>query len=182
MTELAKEYGEGLYALCAEENLTKDVLEQLRMLKDVFRQQPDFLRLLSNMSLGKQERLEILDGALRGQVHPYMLSFLKILCERGALQEFEGCESAYRALYNRDNGVVEAVVTTHEALDAEQKERLIEKLRSMTGHEVLLTQRVDPSVLGGVLLEMNGQRYDNTLRHRLKEIRQAMTGDKSEVI
>ena len=142
MTELAREYGDGLYALCAEENLSADMLSELQELKKCLREEPDFFRLLSNMSLSKEERVGILDNALRGQVHPYLLNFLKILCERGALNEFEGCEAAYRESYNRDHSVVEASVTT-----------------------------------SAPLLEMNGQRYDNTLRHRLETIRQALTAE-----
>lgn len=177
MTELAREYGDGLYALCAEENLTKEVLEELRAVKACFREQPDFCRLLSNMSLSKAERVGILDGALRGQVHPYVLNFLKILCERGALYEFEGCESAYRESYNRDHGVVEAQVTTSVPLNAQERARLMQKLSDMTKREVHLSEKVDPAVIDGVLLEMDGQRYDNTVRQRLKAIRQALTGD-----
>lgn len=174
MTELAREYGEGLYALCAEEGLTEDVLPQLQTLKGIFREQPDFLRLLGNMSLAKQERVDILDRALRGQVHPYVLNFLKLLCERGALHEFAGCEAAYRESYNRDHAVVEATVTTREPLTAEQRDRLLQKLRGMTGKSVHLSEKTDSAVIGGVLLEMNGQRYDNTVRHRLEEIHRAM--------
>ena len=177
MTELAREYGEGLYALCAEENLTGDMLSEVQAMKALLRQEPDFVRLLSNMSLPKQERLDILDRALRGQVHPYLLNFLKLLCERGALHEFEGCEAAYRACYNADHAVVEATVTTREPLDADQRRRLLEKLRGMTGKDVQLSEKTDPAVIGGVLLEMNGQRYDNTVRHRLEEIRRAMAGE-----
>ena len=113
MTYLAEEYGKGLYALTEEEHISEDVLAQLRVLKGLFRDQPDFIRLLCNMSLAKEERTAILDGALRGQVHPYVLNFLKILCERGALHEFEGCVSAFTALYNQAHGIVEASVTTH---------------------------------------------------------------------
>lgn len=177
MTELAREYGEGLYALCQEESLTADVLDELQTLKALLRQQPDFVRLLSNMSLGKQERVEILDRALRGQVHPYTLNFLKILCERGALHEFEGCESAYRECFNRDHAVVEASVTTPAPLSDGQRTALLNKLRDMTGKTVHLSEKTDPAVIGGVLLEMNGQRYDNTVRHRLEEIRRAMAGE-----
>ena len=98
MTDLAEEYGKGLYDLTEEEHISEDVLAQLRVLRGLFRDQPDFIRLLCNMSLAKEERTAILDGALRGQVHPYVLNFLKILCERGALHEFEGCVSAFAAL------------------------------------------------------------------------------------
>lgn len=177
MTELAREYGEGLYALTREEKMETDVLSQLQLLKGCFREQPEFLRLLSNMSISKEERVGILDRTLRSQVHLYLLNFLKILCERGALSEFEGCEAAYRAQYNQDHGVLEAIVTTGAPLNEAQRERLKEKLAKMTGKQVDLHEKVDPSVIGGVLLEMNGQRYDNTLRHRLQAIHQAMTSE-----
>lgn len=177
MTELAKEYGAGMYALAAEENIAKDVLAEMRMLRNCFKEQPEFVKLLSNMALQKEERLSILDSTLRGQVHPYLLNFLKILCERGALSEFAGCEEAYRELYNKDHGVVEAHVTTGAALSDDQRARLIEKLRQMTNQEIVLLEKVDPKVVGGVLLEMNGQRYDNTVRHRLESVRRAMVGE-----
>ena len=177
MTELAKEYGAGLYQLAAEENASEQVLEQMRTLRGCFKEQPQFLRLLSNMALSKEERVGIIDAAFRGQVHPYLLNFIKILCERGALGEFAGCEEAFRELYNKDNGVVEALVTTGEKLSEDQRERLIEKLNAMTGKQIDLLEKVDPKVVGGVLLEMNGQRYDNTVRHRLESIRRAMVGE-----
>lgn len=174
MTELGREYGDGLYALCAEENLTDEVLMQLAMLREQFRLEKDFIRLLSNTALPKQERTQILDKALRGQVHPYVLNFLKILCERGALGDFESCEQAYRQRYNRENGVAEATVTTGAALSAPERDKLLARLNQLTGRKVHLTEKVDASLLGGVLLEVDGKRYDNTLRHRLAEIRQAL--------
>ena len=78
------------------------------MLNDSFKAQPDYLRLLSNMSLAREERLDILDRTLRGQVHPYVLNFCKILLEKGLLHEFSDCAKAYRARYLQDNGIVEA--------------------------------------------------------------------------
>ena len=177
MTELAREYGDGLYALAAEENISAEILSQLKVLARCFREQPDFVRLLGNMSLSKEERVKILDTALRGQIHPYLLNFLKILCERSALSESEGCLAAYKALYNQEHDVAEATVTTAVALDDGQRERLIEKLARMTGKTVELTEKVDAKVIGGVLLEMNGQRYDSTLKNRLKSIHEAMLRD-----
>lgn len=174
MTELAREYGEGLYALTEEEGISPDVLEQMLGLRTLFREQPDFCRLLSNMSLSKRERVAILDRVLRGQTHPYLLNFLKILCERGVLNEYEGCLAAFKTLYNQAHGIVEATVTTAVALDEGQRAHLAAKLGQMTGKTVELTEKLNASLLGGVLLEMNGQRYDNTLKTRLEAIHSAM--------
>ena len=126
------------------------------------------------MSLSKEERVKIIDSVLRGQVHPYVLNFLKILCERGALTEYEGCLAAFKTLYNQAHGIVEAAVTTAVPLDDQQRARMAEKLSEMTGKKVMLTEKIDASLMGGVLVEMNGQRYDNTLKNRLKSIHSAM--------
>lgn len=174
MTELAKEYGDGLYALARDEGLTAELLSQMTEVEKLFRQEPDFLRLLGNMSLPKTERIEILDNAFRGQVHPYLLNFLKILCERGSLNEFSSCRAAYYALYRKEFSIAEATVTTAEPLSDTRREQLLEKLRSMTGKQIVLHEKQDASLIGGVLLEMEGRTYDNTIRNRLKNVHDAM--------
>ena len=58
-----------------------------------------------------------------------------------------------------------------------QRSRLLEKLCAISGKQVQLTEKVDPAVMGGVLLEMEGKRYDNTLRNRLSQLRQVLTSE-----
>ncbi|MBQ4640125.1 MAG: ATP synthase F1 subunit delta [Clostridia bacterium] len=177
MTDLAREYGEGLYELCLEEKLDEQVLEQMQMLKSCFHDAPDFLRLLSNMALPKEERCGIIERTLRGQVHSYVINFLKILCERNLLHQFNGCEEAYRMRFNQDHAVMEAVVTSALALSSEQREKMIARLEQMTGKAINLKEKVDASLIGGVVLEMDGKRYDNTLRHRLEGLQNILSGN-----
>ena len=175
MTEFGREYGDGLYELCAEEGLDEQVLGELDCLKKLFKEQPDFVRLLMNMTLSRDERLTIADAALRGQVHPYVLNFIKILVERGAVSEFAGCAEAYRERYAKAHDIAEANVTTATALSDEQRKALTERLERLTGQKVQLKEHVAPEVMGGVLLELNGKRYDNTVRQRLDNIRRAIS-------
>lgn len=177
MTELAREYGEGLYDLAVEEKTAAEWLDQLNVLDATFRDQPDFCRLLSNRALGKNERLTILDQTLGGQVAPYLLNFLKILCERGIMNEFAGCVQVFTEHYNQDNNITVATVTTSVALSDDQRRRLVDKLKAMTGRGISLVEKVDAGVMGGVLLEMDGKRYDNTVRNRLDSIRQMLVND-----
>ena len=83
MTEVGNVYGESLYELAKEENLTKLIGQQLAVLQASYRQEPDFIRLLSSPNLTKAERCQILDDSFRGKVHPYLLNFMKILTEKG---------------------------------------------------------------------------------------------------
>lgn len=176
MTEFGREYGEGMYALCAEEKIERDALLELQELRDAFAQNPDFVRLLGNMALSKQERVGIVEETFQGGLHEYVLNFLKLLVERGGIYAFAECVDAYRDCYNRDHQVAQAEITTAQPLNDAQRERLRQKLQSLSGREVVIKEKVDPSVLGGVVLQMDGKRYDNTVLHRLQAIKQAMTG------
>ena len=177
MTEFGREYGDGLFELCAEEGLDEQVLGELECLKTLFRKEPDFVRLLMNMTLSRDERLSIADTALRGQVHPYVLNFIKILVERGAVSEFSSCAEAYRDRYGKAHDIAEAEVTTAAALSDAQRKALKERLEKMTGHRIHLKEHVRPEVVGGVLLELDGKRYDNTVKQRLENIRRAISGN-----
>lgn len=177
MTELAREYGEGLYILSAEESISAEILEELDSLVKCFKQQPQFLHLLQNMSLEKSERLAIIDNTLRDQVHIYVLNFLKLLCERGIISELSGCTEAFRTKYYQDHDITEAWVTTASPMTDEQRSALLTRLEEKTGHRIVLKEKLDASIIDGILLEMDGKRLDDTLAHRLKEIHSAIVGD-----
>lgn len=177
MTELAKEYGEGLYALGKDEGLCDQLLSEMDTISACFRESPDYVHLLSNLSISKTERTEILDKTFRNQVHPYLLNFLKILCDRGCISDYQECLSAFRTCFYKDGRIADATVTTVAPLTAEQKNTLIQKLEAKSGKKVILREKVDASIIEGVLLEMDGVRIDGTLRHRLTEIQNLIANE-----
>lgn len=171
MTEVGSVYGEALYDLALSEGLSAPILKELDVLRQSFDAEPGFLKLLSTPTLTKQERCQILDGSFRGKVQPYVLNFLKILTEKGYMRHFSDCCAAYRDHYNRDNGILPVTAVTAIPLTADQKKRLTEKLSTITGKRIELNSRIDPQVLGGVRLDYDGKRLDDTIAHRLDAIR-----------
>lgn len=175
MTEVGNVYGESLYTLAREENHSEQIGGELAALRDGFRQAPEFIRLLSSPSLTKAERCQILDDSFRGKVHPYVLNFLKILTEKGYMRHFGDCCKAYTAHFDQDNGIVRVTAVTAVALTDSQSARLTEKLSRSTGKQVILHNRVEPGVLGGVRLDYDGQRLDDTVSHHLDAVRELLS-------
>ena len=175
MTEVGSVYGESLYELAREENLSKSIGEQLAVLQESFRQEPDFTRLLSSPNLTKAERCQILDDSFRGKVHPYLLNFLKILTEKSYIRYFSDCCDAYTERYDQDNGILRVTAITAVAMSPEQTAKLTEKLARITGKEIALRSRIDPRVYGGVRLDYDGQRLDDTVSHRMDAIRDLLS-------
>ena len=171
MTEVGSVYGESLYELAKDEGFGKLIGEQLAVLQDSFRQEPDFVRLLSSPNLTKAERCQILDDSFRGKVHAYILNFLKILTEKGYMRYFSDCCDAYTQRFDQDNGILRVDAVSAVALTAAQKDKLTQKLNRITGKEIALKNRIDPRVYGGVRLDYDGQRLDDTVSHRLDAIR-----------
>ena len=170
MTRIASVYAEALYGLTRDEGLCDEVLGQLEVLRAAFEAEPDFLRLLSAPSLSKEERLHIVEESFAGRVHPYLLNFMKILTQKGYMRCFTDCCAAYRDLYNEDNGILPVKVVTAVPLRQAQSNRLQSKLNAMTGKQVRLENVIEPDCLGGVRLEYDGKRVDDTIRHRLDAV------------
>lgn len=174
MTDIANVYGQAIYDLAKDENLTEEMLPQMTALDESFSANPEFVQLLSTPSVPKQERCQVLDDSLRGQVHPYVLNFLKILTEKGYMRHFSGCCRLFKQQFNKDNGILPVTAVTKLPLSDELRRKLVEKLSDVTGKTIALECRLDPECLGGVRLELDGIQVDGTVRHRLDEIRKLL--------
>lgn len=171
MTQIANNYGGALYELARDEGLSQRILDEISALSESFAAEPGFIQLMSTPSIPKQERCQIIDDSFRGNLHPYVLNFLKILTERGYIREFTGCCQVYRKRYNQDNGILPVTAVTAAPLDDKLRQKLANKLSQATGKTIDLSCRVDPQCLGGVRLDFDGKQVDGTVRRRLDDIR-----------
>ncbi len=171
MSKAGDLYGQSLYDLAAEENLTDDILGEMEAVKGILSENPDYVALLSEPSVPRNERLKLVDEALGDSLTPYHLNFIKILIEKGLVREYSACLKRFRKSYNEDHGIAEALVTTAVALDGAQLKLLQEKLEKISGKKVLLKQKTDPDILGGVRVDLEGQLFDGSVKGRLSELR-----------
>ena len=170
MTEAASVYGEALYALAKDENKSDIMLRQLNALNESFAAEPDFLRLLSAPNLSKTERKEILDACFKGKAEPYLLNFLKILMEKGYIRQFSNCVQVFHERYNEDHGIMAVSAVTAVPMSDGQKEKLAARLASITGKQIELTNTIDPACIGGIRIDYDGKRVDDTISHRLDAV------------
>ncbi len=171
MSKAGDLYGQSLYDLAAEENLTDDILGEMAGVRDIFRENPDYITLLSEPSVPRKERLQLVDESLGGSLNAYHLNFIKILVEKGLVREYSACYKRFRKSYNESHGIADALVTTAVPLSEVQLSQLKEKLEKVSGKKVLLEQKVDPDILGGVRVDLEGQLFDGSVKGRLSELR-----------
>ena len=167
-------YGGALYDLAKEEGLTARILNDLGTFASVFREDPDYRKLLTEPSIHKSEREALLDEAWKQALHPYTLNFVKLLCANGTVSQLPDCEAVFHDRYNEDNGILAVTAVSAVELRPELQEKLRAKLEAKTGKRIELTVSVDPKLIGGVKLTMEGVQYDGTVRHHLDELQRIL--------
>ena len=175
MTGLAREYGEGLYELARDEHLLDELHGELTEIGALMREQPEFIRLLCSRAIERDKRLEVVDDTFKGRCHAYIVNFMKLLVEKERGDILPDALAYFHQRYNEDMGIVEARVTSAVPLTDNDLEALRQKLHDISKKQVHLLTKVDPSVIGGVRVEMDGRRYDNTIQNKLGRLRQSLT-------
>lgn len=105
---------------------------------------------------------------------PEVLAVLGTVFERGQLDLLPQIASTYRMVAATDEDVVGVTVTTAVPLDDELRRTITEKCEADLKRKVFLIEKVDPSVIGGLILEARGQRRDVTVKTQLRAAREAL--------
>lgn len=174
MAQISKEYGSALFDAASERGETEAVYEAAKQLAAIFKENPDYIELLSAPNLPKSERLAAAKQSLSGNVPDVLCAFVQLLCERGYLRSFWDCVAEYMSLYDAAHHTIIAEVTSAVPLRPEEEKKLRIKLEKMSGKTVRLSAHVDASLLGGMTVLMNGTLYDGSIKGNMKEIKDVM--------
>jgi F-type H+-transporting ATPase subunit delta len=139
----------------------------------LLRDQPDLLAALRHPGLSGDRKAKLLEALVaKAGVSELMGRLLSLLLERDRTGILPEIAAAYTALWNAARGAVAAEVVSAAPLDGPQRDAVRHAAAAAAGgREVELSARVDPALMGGVLLKMEGRTYDGTVRGRLKALR-----------
>ena len=175
MTEMSKEYATALFMLGREVGREKEYSESLNKVMEAFDEEPDYLEFLSSPAIPVKERLTAIESAFSTILPEHVLSFLQLLCEKGRIRGFKEAVVEYDRLLDAFENLSVAKVKSAVALTDKEQERLVEKLEKMCGHTVTLVCDVDESLMGGIIVEVDGKVMDGSLRSRLHEVKDVIS-------
>lgn len=174
MQRIAKEYAEALFTLARESGQERAYGDGLRVVCRAFAAEAAYGTLVSAPTIPLREREALLEEAFAGQVPDEVLSAVELLCRKGYVRALDAVRREYETLYRIWTAVTEAEAVSAVPLTDAQKETLRRKLERLTGTAVELTFTVDPSLLGGIRVTMEGRVLDGSLQGRLRELKGAI--------
>jgi F-type H+-transporting ATPase subunit delta len=172
---VGERYALSLYEIAKDENIAKDMLEELHQVAQVFREYPDYLKLLGTPAIPKTDKHETLSKVFEGRVHPYLLNFLMLITDKSRVGEIFQIEQAYKEQLYLDEGICEVVAITAVPMDDQTAKRLQQKMCTVTGKKVDLVNQVDPAILGGIIVKVENKQIDSSVKNRLSEIADSLT-------
>ena len=169
-----KEYAQALHSLACEEGKEEMLLTQLEQVVQIFEEFPEYEKLLANAAIKKLERIAMIETAFAKRCDPDLVSFLKILTARNAIHLFIACAKAYRSCYYENHAILPVIAETAIPMEENQKEQQCKTLSDTVGKQILLTNVVNPDVMGGVRLTYDGVCLDGSLAGRFAKIREQL--------
>lgn len=169
---VSKTYSEALFEVALEENKVELFLEELEFIVDTFKTYPDFYELFKSPRIKVDEKKKIIEEVFSDKLSSEMNNFLKIVLDKRRGYYIEHIKSEYENLYNDHKGIIKAVATTAVALSEEEQNSLKERLEEITGKNIKLTNKVDKSLIGGVLVKLGDKVIDGTVKARLDDLKE----------
>ena len=168
-------YAKALLGATEKSGQTEQVLAELdSLVDDILENAASLDETLASPRVPLEAKERILDRAFSGQMTPSLLVFLKVVCRRGRFDCMRAIRRAAREQYNELRGRVEVQVAAPGPLDAETQQLVEARLRATLGQDVDLTVRVDPGLIGGLVVRVGDTVYDGSVANRLSRLRHSM--------
>ena len=168
---LARVYAEALIALAAKNNEADAIGEELNTLAfGVFANNPGVENFFSSPAVSTRNKQSILGGSLAG-TSPLMQKFLGLLNQNRRIFLLRDVAGAYQKIRDTEAGRVRVTVRSATPLNDAQQDDLKKTLAEKLNKQPILAMKVDPDLLGGLLVQVGDRIYDTTVKSRLDNLR-----------
>ncbi len=171
---VGKRYGKALFELAAEENQSEAVYNDLLSLRKIYKEIPDLGNMLSDVRLDMAAKQQLMDQ-LTTPFSGIMKNFLLVVNRYNRMADLPLIIDEYERRYDEEQGLILGQVTTAVAMTDQQKSRLEASVAKRLGYEsAQLTEKVDPAIVGGVIVEVQDRVIDGSVATQLAKLREML--------
>jgi len=177
MASMAGRYASALFELAKDQQQLEQVERDLASLQTMLAGSADLRRLVLSPVISAEDQAKALGAVLqKAGISGLTSNFVKLIAKNRRLFAAGDMMKAFRALVARERGEVSADVASAHALTPEQMQLLSDTLRTSIGKNVRIDTRVDPSLLGGLVVKVGSRMIDSSLRTKLNNLKVVMKG------
>ncbi len=176
-SQVFEPYAQALLSLGQSSQLTEPFNQDAALIIETMNAAPDLQSFLANPFTPDDAKKAVLKQIFSGQLQPLTENFLMLLVDRRRIACLTGIFGQYQALLRKLKGIMLAEVSSTVALNEAQIDQVKHQVRAMTGaQEVEIAARIDPDLLGGVVIKAGSQVIDASLKGQLRQISLRLAG------
>ncbi|HBL30700.1 MAG TPA: ATP synthase F1 subunit delta [Acidobacteria bacterium] len=179
---LGRLYAKALLDLAEEKGQADELLEELTALSGYLASHPELEELFGSPLVEKEARGRTIEKIFRGNASDLLVDALQVIHRKGRLGSLRAITEACRQELRDRRGMVDAQVRTAVPLTADLRAKLTASLARFTGRKPTLFEKVDPSLIGGIVVEVAGTKIDTSVASRLRGLGAALERRASEEI
>lgn len=169
---LGKRYASALLTLATDAGTVERVRKDLADFATTWKESRELRNVFENPGISSQARRAILkDIASQTQMHDHVRDTLQLLADRSRMRYVPDVSEAFDAMAEARSGKVRAEVVSAAPLPDAYYSELSQALRQVTGKDVVIVKKTDPSLIGGVVARVGDRILDGSLKHRLSELK-----------
>ncbi len=173
---IEKIYSEAVFELACEQDCADEVKAELDTLAAVFNDNPGFAKLLSVPTVTIGEKLGIIEKTFKGKISQITYNLLCVVTEKGRAEAVPAIAEDYKNRWYEMKNIAEVKVTTSIPLSENLRTKLKAKLEAVYKKTVILTECVDPKIMGGIVLNYGNTMLDGSVKAKLEAIQKQIKG------
>jgi F-type H+-transporting ATPase subunit delta len=173
MEEIARVYADALFGVAKDKGKLDVIREQLGQFADALSENKEMQLFFFSPYFSSAEKEQGLEKAVGG-AEPELLNFLELLLEKHRMPVLFRIRRNYESLWAKENKRLGVTVTSAVELDPEIAKRIGSEIEEQTGNKVELESRVDPDILGGLIVQVGNMVLDTSIRNRLEKLRKSV--------
>jgi F-type H+-transporting ATPase subunit delta len=173
MEHIARVYAEALFGVAKEKGNLDAIREQLGEFADALANNREMQLFFFSPYFSSAEKGDGLGKAITG-AEPELVNFLELLIDKHRMPVIFRMRRQFDSLWDKENKRLGVTVTSAVELDPEVAKRIGSEIEEQTGNQVELESRVDPDILGGLVVQVGNMVLDTSIRNRLEKLRKSV--------
>ena len=174
MSVVGDRYAESLFDLAKEENKVTQYLDDIKLVGEVLDSDPQIVQFFNHVLIENEKKIQLLDQSFKGNVDQYVLNFLKLLVQSRRIRYIDDIVKSYIKLSNQYLGIEEGMIYTPYELTDQQIQDIEKAISQKENKKVTLKVSIDPSLLGGIKVQISNRIYDGTIKNKVEMLKKEL--------
>lgn len=177
VSKAAHRYATAFFELLTESNSMEEARTELQILVDCIKTNDDLKKSLHSPICSREQKATILaDLSSKLKFSKLLSNFLGIIAVNGRSRDIVAIHLAFEQIYAKKQGLSQVVVTTAQPMNEQQREDIRKIVQSKTGDDFVLTEQVEPELIGGIQIQIGSTLYDASIASKLDRLNNSMKG------